>query len=205
MLTENNPDAIISVVFATSNNIPADGTSTASVTAQVTDSAGAGLSGQSVVFTATAGALIGSPVITDTSGLATTTLTSTTAGVSSVTASINDSHQNINIYFTDGGNDPDAIINFIGILQDNAVADGIASNEVIASVTDKQNNPLAGQYVTFSTDNNATITLPQVSSDSSGYVKCTLTSTTVGICSVKASINDNYKSIDVIFTSQGLQ
>ncbi|MEZ2602865.1 Ig-like domain-containing protein [Kluyvera intermedia] len=150
MLTENNPDAIISVVFATSNNIPADGTSTASVTAQVTDSAGAGLSGQSVVFTATAGAIIGSPVITDTSGLATTTLTSTTAGISSVTASVNGSAGHVDITFTEAALSP--VISSLVSDKDSIVNDGNDKAILTVIVSDNRTgNPVAGENITWTT------------------------------------------------------
>jgi len=150
MLTENNPDAIISVVFATSNNIPADGTSTASVTAQVTDSAGAGLSGQSVVFTATAGAIIGSPVITDNSGLATTTLTSTTAGISSVTASVNSSTGHVDITFTEAAHSP--VISSLISDKDSIVNDGNDKAILTVIVSDNRTgNPVAGENITWTT------------------------------------------------------
>jgi len=150
MLTENNPDAIINVVFATSNNIPADGTSTASVTAQVTDSAGAGLSGQSVVFTATAGAIIGSPVITDTSGLATTTLTSTTAGISSVTASVNGSAGHVDITFTEAALSP--VISSLISDKDSIVNDGNDKAILTVIVSDNRTgNPVAGENITWTT------------------------------------------------------
>jgi len=197
MLTENNPDAIISVVFATSNNIPADGTSTASVTAQVTDSAGAGLSGQSVVFTATAGAIIGSPVITDNSGLATTTLTSTTAGISSVTASVNSSTGHVDITFTEAAHSP--VISSLISDKDSITNDGEDKATLVATVTDsKTSAPLSGVTVHWSSSQ-GTVTPASSVSNASGLAVAALADTgDTGVATVTASLdNGDSKTRDI--------
>ncbi|MEZ2602867.1 Ig-like domain-containing protein [Kluyvera intermedia] len=188
-MLKNNPDAIISVVFATSNNIPADGTSTASVTAQVTDSAGAGLSGQSVVFTATAGALIGSPVITDTSGLATTTLTSTTAGISSVTASVNSSTGHVDITFTEAAHSP--VISSLISDKDSITNDGEDKATLVATVTDsKTSEPLSGVTVHWSSSQ-GTVTPASSVSNASGLAVAALADTgDTGLATVTASLDN---------------
>ncbi|MEZ2604944.1 Ig-like domain-containing protein [Kluyvera intermedia] len=197
MLTENNPDAIISVVFATSNNIPADGTSTASVTAQVTDSAGAGLSGQSVVFTATAGALIGSPVITDTSGLATTTLTSTTAGISSVTASVNSSAGHVDITFTEPALSP--VISSLISDKDSIVNDGVDKATLVATVTDsKTSEPLSGVTVHWETSL-GTLDYNQQATGQYGQSLVTLSdSMEVGTTTITAYLDNGSRSTTLV-------
>ncbi|MEZ2603987.1 Ig-like domain-containing protein [Kluyvera intermedia] len=189
MLTENNPDAIISVVFATSNNIPADGTSTASVTAQVTDSAGAGLFGQSVVFTATAGALIGSPVITDTSGLATTTLTSTTAGISSVTASVNSSTGHVDITFTEAALSP--VISSLISDKDSIVNDGTDKATFVATVSDRgTGETLTGVTVHWSSSPGTVLPAISLSNDSGLAVAALSDSGDTGEATVTASLDN---------------
>jgi len=151
-MLKNNPDAIINTVFATGNNVPADGTSMVSITAQVTDSTGTiPLSGQSVVFNATRGTVISSPVATDTSGLATTTITSTTAGISSVTASVNSNSGHVDITFTEATLSP--VISSLISDKDSIVSDGVDKAILTVTVTNSSTgSPVIGANIAWTTD-----------------------------------------------------
>ncbi|MEZ2604975.1 Ig-like domain-containing protein [Kluyvera intermedia] len=197
----NNPDAIISFLTKISEgDAIADGVDTAEVASQVTDSEGKVLSGQSVTFSADNGAQIISPAITNESGIVTTTLTNTSEGTVSVMASINNSSQKTDVTFVPGeGNNPDAVIVSLGFTEDNAPADGISTNAVVAIVSDTQGVPLPGQKVTFTASNGAIIA-DSVTSGSGGITPTTLTSTVSGLSTVTASINDSLMSVDVHFS-----
>ncbi|MEZ2604941.1 Ig-like domain-containing protein [Kluyvera intermedia] len=209
-MLKNTPDATIALLAIVNNNAPADGVSTDSVIAQVSDGTGNFLPGQSVTFTATGGVVIDSPIVSDARGMATATLSSQTEGKVIVTASINTSHKDVEVNFTTSGgeNNPGAVIDFIGITLDNADANGTAVNEVTVFVTDGSNNsllkstPLAEQSVTFLADNGAVITSPAIT-DSGGLATTTLYSFTPGSSQVTASINNSQKSTTVTFTGEG--
>ncbi|HDR2357219.1 TPA: Ig-like domain-containing protein, partial [Enterobacter roggenkampii] len=90
-------------LIVTTDGAKADGTDINAVQAKVTDANGNVVPGVVVAFTADNGAVIAkSSVITDAQGLAVATLTSTTAGISKVTASVNSSSQAVNTTFVAG-------------------------------------------------------------------------------------------------------
>ncbi len=101
-------------------------------------------------------------------------------------------------------NSPAATIhnNNLMVTRDNALADGNATNAVKAQVTDDDGNPLAGQTVTFSASNGATITTQRGITDVNGVIRATLTSTTPGTAIVTASLeNGMAASVKTHFTS----
>jgi Invasin, domain 3/Bacterial Ig-like domain (group 1) len=81
--TTNTTPSSVSVT-SSSGTVPGDGTAPATISAVVKNSDGVALSGVSVTFTTTAGALASSSAVTSTSGGATTTLTA--SGVANGTA-----------------------------------------------------------------------------------------------------------------------
>ncbi|WP_145483498.1 YrIlm family inverse autotransporter adhesin [Yersinia aldovae] len=85
---------IISTLTVQTNNASANGTDVNSVVAKVTDANGNPIPGQNVMFMATNNAsVITSPVISDTNGLAVTTINNTFSGISSVTANVNNTNE----------------------------------------------------------------------------------------------------------------
>ncbi|MEZ2604115.1 Ig-like domain-containing protein [Kluyvera intermedia] len=201
-MLKNNPDAIINTVFATGNNVPADGTSMVSITAQVTDSTGTiPLSGQSVVFNATRGTVISSPVATDTSGLATTTITSTTAGISSVTASVNSNSGHVDITFTEATLSP--VISSLISDKDSIVSDGVDKAILTVTVTNSSTgSPVTGATITWSTST-GTIEPATSLSNGDGQAISVLSDTgDTGTATVTASLeNGSSKTCDVILES----
>ncbi|MHC5178884.1 Ig-like domain-containing protein, partial [Serratia rhizosphaerae] len=129
------------------NNAVADGKSTDSVTAKVTDANGNPVAGVEVSFSASNDAkVVTEKVPTDANGVAATTLTSTKAGTSSVTASVGDSEQKVDVNFV--ADDGTAEITDTNLsVGTGAVANGSDTNAVTAIVTDANSNPVSGQEV----------------------------------------------------------
>ncbi|MDS1592774.1 Ig-like domain-containing protein, partial [Escherichia coli] len=94
-------------------------------------------------------------------------VTSQTAGTSSVTASINNSTLSRNVMFI--ADIRTAQIASLEVTQDNAVADGAMANTLRVRVTDAFGNALAGQTVSVLADNGATVA-PTVTTQPDGTV-----------------------------------
>ncbi|MCC5415968.1 Ig-like domain-containing protein, partial [Escherichia coli] len=174
----------------------ADGSTANTLRARVTDAFGNALAGQTVSVTAGNSAMVASTVITGPDGTVEISVTSQTAGTSTVTASINNSSQSRNVTFT--ADVRTAQIAELEVTQDNAVADGAMANMLRARVTDAFGNTLAGQTVSVLADNGATVT-PTVITGPDGTVEISVTSQTAGISAVTASINSSSQSRDVTF------
>ncbi|XTZ39993.1 Ig-like domain-containing protein [Salmonella enterica] len=178
----------------------ANGTDTNSVKATVKDANGNLLAGQSVSFKADNGSTIAADGTTDAKGEVTMTLTSTKAGQSNVTASVNGSSQSQLINFVADNTTAQIASGSLVVVQNNAQADGSQTNSVKATVTDANGNLLSGQTVAFTADNGATIAASGTT-DAQGEVSMTLTSNTVGQSAVTASINGSSQSVKVTFAS----
>ncbi|WP_291831101.1 Ig-like domain-containing protein [Candidatus Symbiopectobacterium sp. PLON1] len=86
------------------------------------------------------------------------------------------------------------------VTQDNAVADGNASNHVQAVVTDANNNPLADQTVTFTADNGATVITVIGTTTAEGIASTTLTNTNAEQTIVTARLDNNAsQSVKITF------
>ncbi|WP_172666876.1 Ig-like domain-containing protein, partial [Yersinia frederiksenii] len=84
---------------------------------------------------------------------------------------------------------------------DNAPANNTATNSVQAIVTDAGGNPVAGQSVTFSANNGASVTTVIGTTGTDGIATATLTSTNPGMSTVVATLNNNANwSLGVTFT-----
>ncbi|WP_423763593.1 inverse autotransporter adhesin IatC [Escherichia coli] len=174
----------------------ADGATANTLRVRVTDAFGNTLAGQTVSVTAGNSAMVASTVITGPDGTVEISVTSQTAGTSTVTASINNSSQSRNVTFT--ADVRTAQIAELEVTQDNAVADGAMANTLRVRVTDAFGNALAGQTVSVLTDNGAT-TAPTVITEPDGTVEISVTSQTAGISTVTASINNSSLSQSVMF------
>ncbi|HED6302888.1 TPA: Ig-like domain-containing protein, partial [Escherichia coli] len=156
------------------------------------------LAGQTVSVLAGNGATVASTVTTGQDGTVEISVTSQTAGTSTVTASINNSSQSRNVTFT--ADVRTAQIAELEVTQDNAVADGAMANMLRARVTDAFGNTLAGQTVSVTAGNGATVT-PTVTTQPDGTVEISVTSQTAGISAVTASINSSSQSQSVTFVA----
>ncbi|TFY40111.1 invasin, partial [Escherichia coli] len=165
---------------------------------RVTDAFGNVLAGQTVSVTADNSATVTPTVTTQPDGTAEIFVTSQTAGISAVTASINSSSQSRNVTFI--ADVRTAQIASLEVTQDNSVADGAMANMLRARVTDAFGNALAGQTVSVLADNGAT-TAPTVITEPDGTVEISVTSQTAGASTVTASINSSSLSRNVTFVA----
>ena len=176
----------------------ADGATANTLRARVTDAFGNALAGQTVSVTAGNGATVAPTVITEPDGTAEISVTSQTAGVSAVTASINSSNASRNVTFV--ADVRTAKIADLVVIKDGSVADGAMANTLQVKVTDANGNVLAGQTVSVLADNGAT-TAPTVTTQPDGTVEISVTSQTAGISTVTASINSSNASRNVTFVA----
>ncbi len=174
----------------------ADGATANTLRARVTDAFGNALAGQTVSVLADNGATVAPTVITGPDGTVEISVTSQTAGTSAVTATINSSSQSRNVTFI--ADIRTAKIADLVVIKDGSVADGATANTLRARVTDAFGNALAGQTVSVTAGNGATVA-PTVITEPDGTVEISVTSQTAGISTVTASINSSSLSRDVTF------
>ncbi|WP_252389466.1 Ig-like domain-containing protein, partial [Escherichia coli] len=163
---------------------------------RVTDAFGNTLAGQTVSVLADNGATTAPTVITEPDGTVEISVTSQTAGVSAVTATINNSSQSRNVTFI--ADVRTAQIADLVVTRDNSVADGAMANMLRARVTDAFGNALAGQTVSVLAGNGATVA-PTVTTQPDGTVEISVTSQTAGVSAVTATINNSSQSRNVTF------
>ncbi|HDJ9313249.1 TPA: Ig-like domain-containing protein, partial [Escherichia coli] len=118
----------------------ADGATANTLRARVTDAFGNTLAGQTVSVLAGNGATVAPTVITGQDGTVEISVTSHTAGVSAVTATINNSSQSRNVTFV--ADVRTAQIADLVVTRDNSVADGAMANTLRVRVTDAFGNVL---------------------------------------------------------------
>ncbi|EHN91957.1 beta strand repeat-containing protein, partial [Escherichia coli] len=188
--------AKIADLVVSQDNAVADGATANTLRARVTDAFGNTLAGQTVSVLADNGATVAPTVITEPDGTVEISVTSQTAGISAVTASINNSSLSRDVTFI--ADVRTAQIAELVVSQDNAVADGATANTLRARVTDAFGNALNGQTVSVLADNGAT-TAPTITTQPDGTVEISVTSQTAGISAVTASVNNSSQSQNVTF------
>ncbi|HFU9711883.1 TPA: inverse autotransporter adhesin IatC [Escherichia coli] len=188
--------AKIASLEVTRDNSVADGAMANTLRVKVTDAFGNALNGQTVSVMADNGATVAPTVITEPDGTVEISVTSQTAGVSAVTATINSSSQSQNVTFI--ADVSTAKIAELEVIRDNAVADGSTANTLQVKVTDANGNTLAGQTVSVTAGNSATVA-PTVTTQPDGTVEIIVTSQTAGTSTVTASINNSSLSQNVTF------
>ena len=188
--------AQIAVLEVTQDYAVADGSTANTLRARVTDAFGNALAGQTVSVMGGNGATVSPTVITGPDGTVEISVTSQTAGVSAVTATINSSSQSQNVTFI--ADVSTAKIADLVVIKDGSEADGSTANTLRVRVTDAFGNTLAGQTVSVLADNGATVA-PTVTTQPDGTVEISVTSQTAGISAVTASINNSSLSRNVTF------
>ncbi|EHK4166343.1 Ig-like domain-containing protein [Escherichia coli] len=188
--------AQIASLEVTRDNSVADGAMANTLRVKVTDAFGNALNGQTVSVMADNGATVAPTVITEPDGTVEISVTSQTAGVSAVTATINSSSQSQNVTFI--ADVSTAKIADLVVIKDGSEADGSTANTLQVKVTDANGNTLAGQTVSVLAGNSATVT-PTVTTKPDGTVEISVTSQTAGISAVTASINSSSQSRNVTF------
>ncbi|WP_337261689.1 MULTISPECIES: Ig-like domain-containing protein [unclassified Serratia (in: enterobacteria)] len=182
------------------NNAVANGTATNSVQVIVTDANNNPVPNQSVTFTADNGATIVSTATTDINGIAIATLKNTKAVTSTVKATTNGHSQSVATAFKADTTTATIASNALTVVNNNAVANGTATNSVQVIVTDANNNPVPNQSVTFTADNGATI-VSTATTNVSGIATTTLKSNKRGTSTVTASTNGKSQSIATTFAA----
>ncbi|RLX88462.1 hypothetical protein EAI49_26970, partial [Escherichia coli] len=176
----------------------ADGATANTLRARVTDAFGNALAGQTVSVLADNGATVSPAVTTEPDGTVEISVTSQTAGISTVTATINSSSQSQNVTFV--ADVRTAQIADLEVIKDGSVADGSTANTLRVRVTDAFGNALGGQTVSVLAGNSATVA-PTVITEPDGTVAISVTSQTAGISAVTASINSSSQSQSVTFVA----
>ncbi|HBQ4178818.1 TPA: Ig-like domain-containing protein [Escherichia coli] len=176
----------------------ADASTANTLQVKVTDANGNTLAGQTVSVMAGNGATVAPTVITEPDGTVEISVTSQTAGVSAVTASINSSSLSRDVTFI--ADVRTAQIAELVVIKDNSVADGATANTLQVKVTDAFGNTLAGQTVSVTAGNGATVA-PTVITEPDGTVEISITSQTAGISTVTATINNSTLSQNVTFVA----
>ncbi|EKF6401967.1 Ig-like domain-containing protein, partial [Escherichia coli] len=188
--------AQIASLEVTQDNAVADGAMADMLRARVTDAFGNALAGQTVSVMADNGAAVASTMTTKPDGTVEISVTSQTAGISAVTASINNSSLSQSVMFI--ADVRTAKIADLVVTRDNSVADGAMANTLRVRVTDAFGNTLAGQTVSVLADNGATVA-STVTTGQDGTVEISVTSQTAGISAVTVSINSSSLSRNVTF------
>ncbi|MFK3663527.1 Ig-like domain-containing protein, partial [Scandinavium sp. NPDC088450] len=184
------------------NDVIADGVASNQVQVRATDAYGNSVAGQMINFTAANGASIPTSGITGTDGTLKMLVTSTTAGSSTVTASVNGSSQSVVLNFVADDNSAHIANGALTVSQNNAVANGTAVNSVQARVSDARGNPVTGAIVAFSASNGAII-VPQGTTDVNGLITVNLSSKKAGVSTVTATVNGSSQQIDTTFVADG--
>lgn len=184
----------------TVNNAKANGVATDTVQAKVTDANGNLVPNVTVSFTAANGARITTAsATTNTQGLATTTLTNVTAGISKVTATVNGHSQSVDTTFVADSGTATVASGALTVTANNAKANALATNAVQAKVTDANGNVVPNVTVSFTADNGATVTTASATTNAQGIATTTLTSITAGISKVTAAINGHSQTVNTTF------
>ncbi|WDH22094.1 Ig-like domain-containing protein [Pseudomonas chlororaphis] len=176
----------------------ANGTAQNVVQVKVTDASGNPVANQVVGFAATNGATIAASGTTNAAGIVEMPLTSTTAGISAVTASVGSSTQSVNSTFIADAGSAEIASGALVMITDKQLANGTAQNVVQVKVTDASGNPVANQVVGFAATNGATIAASGTT-NAAGIVEMPLTSTTAGISAVTASVGSSTQSVNSTF------
>ncbi|EQB9264118.1 Ig-like domain-containing protein, partial [Escherichia coli] len=178
------------------DNAVADGATANTLRARVTDAFGNALAGQTVSVLADNGATVTPTVTTEPDGTVEISVTSQTAGISTVTATINNSTLSQNVTFI--ADVRTAKIADLVVIKDGSVADGATANTLQVTVTDAFGNALAGQTVSVLADNGVMVA-PMVITGPDGTVEISVTSQTAGTSAVTATINNSSLSRNVTF------
>ncbi|MCV4859643.1 Ig-like domain-containing protein, partial [Escherichia coli] len=175
--------AKIADLVVTRDNSVADGAMANTLRVRVTDAFGNTLAGQTVSVMADNSATVSPTVTTEPDGTVEISVTSQTAGISIVTASINNSSLSRDVTFV--ADVRTAQIADLVVIKDGSEADGLTANTLQVRVTDAFGNALAGQTVSVLADNGATVA-PTVTTQPDGTVEISVTSQTAGISAVTA-------------------
>ncbi|MGV6834616.1 inverse autotransporter adhesin Ilp [Yersinia pestis] len=174
---ESTAEITAANLTVTTNDSVANGSDTNVVRAKVTDAYTNAVANQSVIFSASNGAtVIDQTVITNAEGIADSTLTNTTAGVSVVTATLGGQSQQVDTTFKPGST---AAISLVK-LADRAVADGIDQNEIQVVLRDGTGNAVPNVPMSIQADNGAIVVASTPNTGVDGTINATFTNLRAG-------------------------
>ncbi|MED0219789.1 Ig-like domain-containing protein, partial [Escherichia coli] len=177
----------------------ADGQEAVSYTLTLKTTDGKPLSGKNVTFTTTAGQLSRTQGTTDQNGQLSVQLTSTRAGQAVVNASVDGTTISAAPVTFENHLDSTIVVN-----KTSAIADGQDGIILTAVIRDAAGIPVAGQAVTWHTDNGQ-FTQQDAVTNAAGAASATLTSTQAGTAQVSLSLNGTTTTVSaprVSFTQQ---
>ncbi|MHC5178850.1 Ig-like domain-containing protein, partial [Serratia rhizosphaerae] len=173
----------------------ATGKDTNAVTAIVTDANGNPVANQEVKFSVSEGADITTVQgTTDEGGKATATVTSLKAGTYTVTAEANGTSTSKNTTFVEV-----TYTLHLSVMRNNALADGVDTNEVQVAITSNSSASSALLEVVLSATNGAKLSENPVFVVAGSPTTVKLTNVTAGISKVTAAYNDQHVTVDVNF------
>lgn len=140
--------------------------------------------------------LVASSSVTDNNGLAAVTLTSTKAQTVPVTVQSSSISSSKNSHFVAVSVSKIELT----VTQDNAVADGSSPDTVVATLTDSNGKPAAGQSISWALPDNVVMKENASASDSNGKATVHLTSTTAGSAAISATAGSQTAEGTVHFT-----
>ncbi|MEH3840507.1 invasin domain 3-containing protein [Hafnia alvei] len=183
------------------NDAVANGVATNEVQAIVTNAFGKPVSDEIVTFSATNGAIVTSvQVTTNGNGIATTTLSSTKSGSSTVTATINNMSQTTEVNFVPDSSTASVASGAFTVTTNDAAANGSATNAVQVAVTDAHGNPVPNVAVKFSAPGDVKIGTLEATTNEAGIATSTMTSTKAGSYTITALVNGASSTADITFT-----
>lgn len=190
-LTADKTTALVDALDLVKDNAIADGKSQNKFRVTVVDAQNNPLPGQSVSLQADNGATVAKSAITEANGTVIVPVTSSRAGETTISASINDrGGKTLKLSFSPDHNTARIENKDLSVLPEVSLADGKAQKTVTARVIDAQGNVIPDMTVTFSADNGASLAEKTLKTNTAGVVTTTLTSTFAGSSRVTASVNN---------------
>ncbi len=193
------PDPVASTLTVVTTGAQANGTATNSVKAHITDDNGNVIANDSVTFAIVSGTgtFVGNViVVTNSTGDATITLTSTVAGNVGITASIggiNITGSPATVKFVAGAPSTTSPKTMLSVVTTGAIANGTAMDSVKAHIADANGNPVANASVTFAiaSGTGTFVGSATITTDSNGNATIALTSTVAGSVGITATVGGN--------------
>lgn len=200
-LTADNATAMVNAVDIVEDNAIADSKSQNKFRVSVVDALSNPVPGQSVSLQADNSATVAKSAITAANGTVIVPVTSSLAGETTVTASINNKGgKTLKLSFRADQNTARIEEKDLSILPEVSLADGKTEKTISARVTDVNGNAVPDVLVTFRPDNGAVLTEEKAKTDIWGMATTRMTSTAAGIAHVSANVNSQSVSKETTFT-----
>ncbi|MHA7847976.1 Ig-like domain-containing protein [Serratia sp. D1N4] len=180
--------------------VVADGQAVNTVRASVQYLDGTPAVGATVLFDADNLGVISATAQTGVDGVATAYVTNVSAGITHVTASIDNDSKSIDTLFVAG---PAYVVD-AEVTQNNALANGADDNNVLVSVEDSRGNSVVGETITFTATNGVTLNTTSAQTDSDGEVTLSLTSESAVSSEVTATASNGVSSTVTVNFSEEL-